>query len=34
VRNGKASDGENRRMTQGATKNVGNDGTPTGRSGK
>jgi len=34
VRNGKASDHDKGRMTQGATKNVGNDGTPTGRNGK
>ena len=30
----KGADHERGRMTQGATKNVGNDGTPTGRNGK
>ncbi len=34
VRNGKATDNPNGRMSNGATKNVGNDGTPTGRNGK
>ncbi len=34
VRNGTATDGRQGRMTNGPTKNVGNDGTPTGRNGK
>jgi hypothetical protein len=35
VRNGKSTEnGPQGRMTNGPTKNVGNDGTPTGRNGK